>query len=107
VKLNQRLRFLFIELFAGFGNVQIQMIGVAFLLLFTVISNTMDLSYITPAAHCDLVLEKSDEGLLYSMGYFGELNQIRLSSLPTTSTFFRRDDLGILCWIPWRHERPP
>jgi len=56
----------------GFGKVQVQLVCIASLLLFAVIDATMGISFIIPAAHCDLKLSTSDKGLLSSTGFFGK-----------------------------------
>ena len=42
-------------------------------LLMTVLNETMGVSFIIPAAQCDLHMSTSDKGLLSSMTFFGKL----------------------------------
>lgn len=39
----------------------------------TVLNETMGVSFIVPAAQCDLQMSTSDKGLLSSMTFFGKL----------------------------------
>ena len=42
-------------------------------LIMTVLNETMGVSFIIPAAQCDLNMSTSDKGLLSSMTFFGKL----------------------------------
>ncbi|KAG5675992.1 hypothetical protein PVAND_005848 [Polypedilum vanderplanki] len=55
----------------GFGKVQISVIFVTFLVLANTLSETMGISFVIPAAVCDLQLTPSDKGLLSSMSFLG------------------------------------
>lgn len=55
----------------GFGRVQIEIAFVINLVLFTVLNETMGISFIVPAAECDLNLDSKDKGILNSMVFVG------------------------------------
>jgi MFS transporter, VNT family, synaptic vesicle glycoprotein 2 len=61
----------------GFGCVQIEIAFVVNLVLFTVLNETMGISFILPAAECDLNLDSKSKGILSSMTFIG----IMISSL--------------------------
>lgn len=60
------------QLLAGFGRVQVQLLLIIALILFNVLNETMGISFLIPAAECDLDLTLSAKGLLSSMTFFGE-----------------------------------
>lgn len=55
----------------GFGRAQIEISIAITLVLFTVINETMGISFIIPAAHCDLQLSSSDKGILSGATFAG------------------------------------
>jgi len=73
----------------GFGKAQIQVICVAFLLLFTVIDETIGISFIMPAAKCDLSLSASDRGLLSGMFSFGEFLKCQHAPQSNSVNYFQ------------------
>lgn len=59
--------------FVGFGKVQVQLTVLICLVLFNVLNETIGISFLIPAAQCDLDLSTRDKGLLSSMVFFGEI----------------------------------
>lgn len=55
----------------GFGRSQIFISIAITLVLFTVINETMGISFIIPAAHCDLKMSTSDKGILSGSTFAG------------------------------------
>lgn len=71
---------------SGFGKVQVQLLFMIALILLTVLNETMGISFIIPAAQCDLNLTTRDKGLVSSMTFLGEQNF--LVALQVTRSFF-------------------
>ncbi|CRK93837.1 CLUMA_CG007364, isoform A [Clunio marinus] len=93
----------------GFGKVQIKLIIATSLVLFTVLNETMGISYIIPAAQCDLDLSLADKGIMigsYPWGYFGDTQGRRRSILislafsilfTTISVFMKNYIIFLIC----------
>lgn len=68
----------------GFGKVQVQLMCLIGMILITVLTETMGVSFLIPAAQCDLNLSVTDKGLLSGMTYFGNTFQLLLQ-LPSNN----------------------
>ncbi|KAL7045032.1 hypothetical protein ACKWTF_002134 [Chironomus riparius] len=62
----------------GFGKVQILVLFAAFLILANTLAETMGISFVIPAAVCDLNLTTSDKGLLSGMTFLGVMSSSHL-----------------------------
>lgn len=75
---------------SGFGKVQIQLLFMIALILLTVLNETMGISFLIPAAQCDLDLSTRDKGLVSSMTFLGEQKTFLLFQVTRRNSRLRR-----------------
>lgn len=78
--MSQKYRISKLFNFLGFGKVQILVFISAFLILGNTLAETMGISFVIPAAVCDLNLSETDKGLLSGMTFLGKLFQENLNT---------------------------
>lgn len=60
-------------LFTGFGRTSWQVFLVSALIMLAVLNETMGISILIPAAHCDLHLSATDKGMLTGVSFAGKI----------------------------------
>uniref|UniRef100_A0A8D8BC50 Synaptic vesicle 2-related protein n=1 Tax=Culex pipiens TaxID=7175 RepID=A0A8D8BC50_CULPI len=79
---------------AGFGRTSWQVFLVSALIMLAVLNETMGISILIPAAHCDLHLSATDKGMLTGVSFAGKIHDnyflkiTQLAASPESDTIF-------------------